>query len=171
MRTLSGDSWAALKPARSVRYAPGMSPTFVTRHRVEFFETDLAGIVHFANYYRFMEQAEHELFRSLGLKIHATLPDGTVFGWPRVAASCSFSSPARYEDEIDIEVSVVRRTTRSLTTAYLFRRGATLLATGEMKTAYCIVPAGGGLQSVDMPDEYFQRLGSGLTEPSASPDE
>ena len=139
-----------------------MPPTFVTSHRVEFFETDLAGIVHFANYYRFMEQAEHAFFRSLGLKIHDTLPDGTVFGWPRVAASCSFSAPARYEDDIEIRVTVVRRTRRSLTTTYEFRRGETLLATGEMKSAYCIVPVGGGLQSIDMPADYFERLGQGL---------
>ena len=139
-----------------------MPPTFVTSHRVEFFETDLAGIVHFANYYRIMEQAEHAFFRSLGLKIHDTLPDGTVFGWPRVAASCSFNAPARYEDDIEIRVTVVRRTTRSLTTTYEFRRGESPLATGEMKTAYCIVPAGGGLKSVDMPPEYFERLGQGL---------
>ncbi len=139
-----------------------MTQPFITTHRVEFFETDLAGIVHFANYYRFMEQAEHAFFRSLNLKIHDTLPDGTVFGWPRVAASCSFNSPARYEDEIEIQVRVSRRTRRSLTTTYLFRRGETTLATGEMKTAYCIVPAGGGLQSVDMPDDYFHRLGIGL---------
>ena len=139
-----------------------MAYHFIAKHRVEFFETDLAGIVHFANYYRFMEQAEHAFFRSLGLKIHDTLPDGTVFGWPRVAASCSFNSPARYEDEVEITVTVVRRTARSLTTTYEFRRGETLLATGEMKTAYCIVPAGGGLQSVNMPVEYFDRLGLGL---------
>ena len=135
-----------------------MPQTFLTTHRVEFFETDLAGIVHFANYYRFMEQAEHAFFRSLDLKIHGELPDGTVFGWPRVAASCSFNAPARYEDEIEIRVTVVRRTARSLTTAYEFRRGHTLLATGEMKTAYCIVPKEGTLQSVDMPAEYTQRL-------------
>ncbi len=141
-----------------------MPQPFVTSHRVEFFETDLAGIVHFANYYRFMEQAEHAFFRSLGLKIHDTLPDGTVFGWPRVTASCSFNAPARYEDEIEIHVAVVRRTRRSLTTKYEFRRGETILATGEMKTAYCIVPAGGKLQSVDMPDEYFDRLGSQIDE-------
>lgn len=139
-----------------------MSQAFIARHRVEFFETDLAGIVHFANFYRYMEQAEHSFFRSLDLKIHDTLPDGTVFGWPRVSASCSFRSPARYEDEIEIHVTVVRRTIRSLTTTYDFFRGETLLATGEMKTAYCLVPAGGGLQSAEMPPEYFERLGRGL---------
>lgn len=141
-----------------------MSSPFIYRHRVEFYETDLAGIVHFANYYRYMEVAEHSFFRSLDLLIHDKLPDGTVFGWPRVTASCSFSAPARYGEEIEIRVTVLRRTKRSLTTSYEFYRGEKLLATGEMKTAYCIVPVGGELQSIDMPPEYFERLGRGLAE-------
>ena len=136
--------------------------TFITRRRVEFCETDLAGIVHFANFYRYMEQAEHEWFRSLGLKIHGTLPDGTVFGWPREAASCSFRSPARYDDEIEVRVTVLRRTSRSLTTSYEFCLGETVLATGEMKTAYCLIPSDGQLCSADMPAEYAERLGEGV---------
>ena len=139
-----------------------MTTTFITRRRVEFCETDLAGIVHFANFYRYMEQAEHEWFRSLGLKIHGTLPDGTVFGWPRVAASCSFRSPARYDDEIEVRVTVLRRTSRSLTTSYEFCLGETVLATGEMKTAYCLIPSDGQLCSADMPAEYAERLGEGV---------
>jgi acyl-CoA thioester hydrolase len=141
-----------------------MAQTYITRRRVEFFETDLAGIVHFANYYRYMEMAEHEFFRSVGLKIHGTLPDGTIFGWPRVAASCSFLSPARYDDEIEIRLTVLRRTARSLTTGYEIRRGETLLATGEMKTAYCIIPAEGQIESAPMPSECADRLGDAKPE-------
>lgn len=138
-----------------------MTQTFITRRRVEFFETDLAGIVHFANYYRYMEMAEHEFFRSLGLKIHGTLPDGTIYGWPRVSASCSFNAPARYDEEIEIRLTVLRRTARSLTTGYEIRRGETVLATGEMKTAYCLIPAEGQLESAHMPPECAERLGEG----------
>jgi len=135
-----------------------MTHHFVGKHRVEFFETDLAGIVHFANYYRFMEQAEHEFFRALGLKIHGKSPDGTVFGWPRVSASCSFKSPAYYGDELEVRLTVVRLTRRSLTIRYQFHRDEVELAEGEMKTAYCIIPAGAKLESAEMPDEYFERL-------------
>lgn len=135
-----------------------MSYHFVEKHRVEFFETDLAGIVHFANYYRYMEIAEHSFFRSLGLKIHGTSPDGTVFGWPRVAATCSFRSPAFYEDELEMRMTVVRLTRRSLTITYEIQRAETLLAVGEMKSAYCIIPAGSKLESAEMPDEYYDRL-------------
>ena len=135
-----------------------MAYHFIAKHRVEFFETDLAGIVHFANYYRFMEQAEHTFFRSLGLQIHGSLPDGTVFGWPRVNATCSFKSPAYYEDVLDIGITIVRLTSRSLTISYEIRRDDLVLAAGEMKTAYCIIPAGAKLESAEIPMEYFDRL-------------
>ena len=137
-----------------------MSYHFVAKHRVEFFETDLAGIVHFANFYRYMEQAEHSLFRSLGLIIHGTLVDGTVFGWPRVSATCSFKSPAYYGDELEIGINIQRLTLRSLTTSYDIQRGGVLLAVGEMKTAYCVIPVGAKLESAEIPSEYFDRLTS-----------
>ena len=141
-------------------YYPDMSKPFVTCRRVEFCDTDLAGIVHFSNYYRYMEKAEHDYFRSLSLKIHGRLPDGTAFGWPRVSASCVFRAPARYDDEIEIQVDVLNRTARSLTTGSEFRCGHTVLAIGEMKTTYCVISAEGRLESTNMPAEYVDRLGT-----------
>ena len=52
--------------------------------RVQFYETDAAGIVHFSCFYRYMEEAEHALWRAAGLSINPTHP---VVGFPRVAAS------------------------------------------------------------------------------------
>ena len=40
-----------------------MPPQFTYSRRIQFSDTDMAGIVHFANFYRFMEEAEHEMFR------------------------------------------------------------------------------------------------------------
>ena len=45
---------------------------------VEFSDTDMAGIMHFSNFFRFMEAAEHGFFRSLGLSIHPTGPDAVA---------------------------------------------------------------------------------------------
>jgi acyl-CoA thioester hydrolase len=140
-----------------------MAYHFVAEHRVEFFETDLAGIVHFANYYRFMEQAEHAFFRSQQLLIHGHLPDGTVYGWPRVNATCSFKSPAYYGDVLEIGVTIARLTSRSLTTSYDIRRGDVLLASGEMKTAYCLIPKDSKLESAPIPAESYDRLAQFLT--------
>ncbi|HET6423308.1 MAG TPA: thioesterase family protein [Planctomycetaceae bacterium] len=131
---------------------------FRTTRRVEFCDTDLAGIVHFANFYRYMEQAEHAFFRALGLKIHGRLADGTEYGWPRVAASCSFHSPAFYEQIIEIRISIVRRSPRSLTNRYEFYRGETRLADGEMKIAFCVFPPEGPMRSADLPEEIASVL-------------
>jgi YbgC/YbaW family acyl-CoA thioester hydrolase len=133
-------------------------PHFTTTRRVQFAETDMAGIVHFANFYRYMEEAEHEFFRSLGLSISSPQADGSVISWPRVAASCSFDAPAFFEDVLEIELTVARIGTRSLTLHFEFRRGDTLIATGEIKTVCCRWKPGDPLQSVAIPPEYRSKL-------------
>lgn len=145
---------------------------FLTTRRVEFCDTDLAGIVHFSNFYRYMEQAEHAFFRAVGLKIHGRLVDGTQYGWPRVAASCSFHAPAFYEQIVEIRITIVRRSPRSLTSKYEFYRGDTHLADGEMKTAFCVFPVGGPMRSENLPDEIASILDAAAarTEPLRDPE-
>lgn len=93
---------------------------FKIKRRVEFSETDMAGIVHFSNFYRYMESAEHAFFRSLGFSIVTRQTDPPV-GWPRVHASFDFKHPLRFEDEIEVHLLVAEKKSRSLT--YLFRIG------------------------------------------------
>jgi YbgC/YbaW family acyl-CoA thioester hydrolase len=131
---------------------------FVVQRRVEFYDTDMAGIVHFANYYRFMEVAEHELFRTLGLTITGHLPDGTKFGWPRVASRCSYSAPAVYDDLVEIRLRIAQRSPRALTTAYEFYCGEKKLAEGEMTSVFCVIPPGQPMRSAAMPDQFAAAL-------------
>jgi len=135
-----------------------MPAQFVLRRLVQFSETDLAGIVHFSNYYKYMEEAEHAFFRSLGLSIMRTEADGTVTGWPRVRSSCSYESPAFYQDEIDIGVTVVRKGVKSLTMEFQFWRGETRIALGELKTVCCACKHGGEFRSIPIPDDYADKL-------------
>lgn len=65
----------ALKPEAS------MSEVFKTKRRVEFRETDMAGIVHFSNFFAYMEQAEHALLRSLDLGVMCNI-DGRTLAFP-----------------------------------------------------------------------------------------
>jgi YbgC/YbaW family acyl-CoA thioester hydrolase len=118
----------------------------------------MAGIVHFANFYRFMEEAEHDMFRSLGLKIVERLPDGTVIGWPRVRCSCSFEAPAYYEDLVEVDVTIARLGVKSLTMSFVFRRGDTRLATGDLKTVFCRFRGAGKFESIAIPPEYAAKL-------------
>lgn len=130
----------------------GMACHFITLRRVEFCDTDLAGIVHFANYYRYMEQAEHSLFRYLGLKIHGVLDSGWKYGWPRVSSTCNYQAPAFYGDVLEIRLTILRRSPRSLAVNYAFWREGASIATGEMTTAFCVFPPGERMRSEAMPD-------------------
>jgi YbgC/YbaW family acyl-CoA thioester hydrolase len=87
---------------------------------VEFHHTDMAGIVHFSNFYRFMEAVEHAFFRSIGFTIHSSDPD--QFTWPRVHASCDFSYPLRFEDIVEIHLLVKEKREKSLVYTIIFRK-------------------------------------------------
>jgi acyl-CoA thioester hydrolase len=129
---------------------------FIYRRRVQFADTDMAGIVHFSMYFRYMEEAEHALWRSVGLQIAP--PEGTV-GFPRVAASCDFKAPLRFEDEFEVHVRVDAVGRRSLKYAFTIRRGDNLLATGLMTSVSVVRTSEGVVQSVELPPDVVSRLG------------
>src|SRR5258705_2279290 len=79
--------------------------------RVQFSETDLAGIAHFSAFFRFMEEAEHALWRAAGLSIVAAQQTG---GWPRVGAAFEYKSPLRFADEFDVTRRVAEITVRTI---------------------------------------------------------
>lgn len=87
---------------------------------VEFSDTDTAGIMHFSNFFRFMEAAEHRFFRSLGFSIHETGVD--PLGWPRVHADCDFRYPLRFEDSVEIRLLVREKREKSLVYSFVFRK-------------------------------------------------
>lgn len=136
-----------------------MTSCFTITHRVEFADTDMAGIMHFSNYYRWMERVEHEFFRSLGLCIMQKQEDGSVIGWPRVSASCSFNAPAYYEDMLDIQLTVTRKGVKSLTMKFEFQRDGTRIAHGQMKTVCCLFRHGEQMKSIAIPDFISKKIG------------
>jgi acyl-CoA thioesterase FadM len=155
-------------------------PIFTWNRRVEFAETDAAGIVHFSSFFLFMEQAEHALFRSLGLSVlrkRSALPsdpshslssassdstDQAAVSWPRVHCSCDFHAPAFFEDELSIDLTIERLGSKSLTYKHIVRRGQQVLASGTV-TSVCsrVDPQSQQLISCPIPDsirEKFQSL-------------
>jgi acyl-CoA thioester hydrolase len=87
---------------------------------VQFSDTDMAGIMHFSNFFRFMEAAEHAFFRSLGFSIHTTGPEPV--GWPRVHADCDFRYPLHFEDSVEVHLLVREKTEKSLAYTFIFRK-------------------------------------------------
>ena len=96
-----------------------MASEYSITRRVEFSETDLAGIMHFTNYYRWMEICEHEFLRSLGLSVDMEDENGR-FGWPRVKSSCRFKRPLRFEEEVEVKLMVADIRDRSISYAFQF---------------------------------------------------
>jgi len=154
-----------------------MSSAFVTTRRVEFSDTDAAGIMHFAAFFRMMEQAEHELLRSVGLSV--VMPDELIPGqavadkagkisWPRVSAKCDYQSPARFEELLEIEVRISRLGKSSVTYQHRFTRAGNLLATGEITAVCCRVREGVPPKSMIIPEAILKKLRPFVTAPSTA---
>ena len=131
-----------------------MAGAFHYARRVQFAETDLAGIAHFSAFFRYMEEAEHALWRAAGLSIGKAEETG---GWPRVSAAFDYKSPLRFEDEFDVIVHIAELTRRSIRYGFTINRGDVLVGTGTM-TAVCTKKENGQLQAIDLPTEVVEGL-------------
>jgi YbgC/YbaW family acyl-CoA thioester hydrolase len=144
-------------PDRVAGIDPFMGFEFVDQRTVEFSETDMAGIVHFANFFRWMESAEHAFLRSLGFSVHASRDGGTT-GWPRVKVSCEYLQPLRFEDEVETVLSIKEVRTRSVCYVFEFRHvvekgGNGVVARGEVVAVHAGVNAlTGELQAGPIPE-------------------
>jgi len=134
-----------------------MPSEFSLTRQVEFHETDMAGIMHFANFFRWMECCETAFYRSLGLPLISFVP-GQVVGWPRVNVSCSYRAPLRFNDTVEVRLFVKKLGTRSVVYLFQFRKGAELVAQGEV-TAVCVTAdAKGGMAAQLIPADIRAKL-------------
>ena len=122
--------------------------------RVQFAETDLAGIVHFSMMFRYMEEAEHALWREAGLTI---APAGSDIGWPRVSAACEFRNRLHFEDEFEVWVRLADVKTRTIDYEFTIVRGETVIAVGTM-TSICVKKSPGLMKAIEIPAEIVEKL-------------
>lgn len=127
---------------------------FQYRRRVEFAETDQAGIAHFSVFFRYMEEAEHALWRAAGMSI---APQGQA-GWARVAAAFDFKAPLRFEDECDVLVQIAETSRRKVRYAFTFRHGDRVIGSGTMTTVPVSKAADGTLTAYDVPPDILAKL-------------
>lgn len=138
-----------------------MAYEFKVTRRVEFSETDMAGIVHYSNFFKYMETAEHGFYRSLGYSVVMNGMDPPL-GWPRVHAACDFTRPLHFEDEVEIHLLVEQVGTSSITFQFRFRKlnaqPVEEVARGRL-TVVCVThTAGGQLRAVPMPPSIREKL-------------
>jgi YbgC/YbaW family acyl-CoA thioester hydrolase len=116
----------------------------------------MAGIMHFSNFFRFMESCEHDFYRSLGCPIHG---DDDEVGWPRVHASCDFHAPLQYDDEATIHLLVLEVKSRAIRYAFrMVRPDETVSAIGYL-TVVAVHRVDGRLRATEVPE----RLNSQIT--------
>lgn len=132
-----------------------MSSEFRYTRRVQFAETDLAGIAHFSTMFRYMEEAEHALWRACGLSIAER---GSPFGWPRLNAALEFRKPLRFEEEFEVLVRIAALTRRTIDYDLVLRRGDTVIAVGTM-SAICVRRSPDGtMKAAEIPAEIAGKL-------------
>lgn len=130
---------------------------FRTTRRVEFCDTDAAGIVHFSRFFIFMETAEHEMLRSVGLSVLQAEGDHHL-SWPRVSVSCDYRQPARFDEILTIEVSIDRLGSKSVAYSFRFLRDDVLLATGKTTAVCCLIQHGELPKSMEIPAAIREKL-------------
>lgn len=132
------------------------TPCFEVQRLVEFYETDMAGIVHFSNFFRYMESAEHAFLRSLGHNPHSRA-DGLETGWPRVNATCDYRRPVRFGDTITIRIFIDEVRNRSVRYGFEFHHAGDIVATGTIAAAHVsITPS--GIQAIPLPEILRKKL-------------
>lgn len=123
--------------------------------RVQFAETDMAGIVHFAVFFRYMEEAEHALWRAAGLTIAKAHED---VGWPRVSAKFDFKAPLHFEDEFDVHVTMGKVTRSTITWECRITRDDCLIGEGSSTTVHVDKKPGEKLKSAEIPKRILDAL-------------
>ena len=105
---------------RAIEKIDHAEPGFRYTRKVFFYETDLAGVVHFSCYFRYMEEAEHALWRAAGLTVDRA---GADLGYPRVSATFDYKNPLFFEDELTV-VARVHAVTTARSSTYSSSPGA-----------------------------------------------
>ena len=134
-----------------------MSEPFCIERRVEFRDTDAAGIMHFSTFFNRMEEAEHEFLRTRGLSV--IMPEaGGHLSWPRVSVQCDYRKPARFEDRLAVELRVEKIGTKSITYDTLFRVEGEAIAHGRMTAVCCLFVPGAAPRAIEIPPAIRAKL-------------
>lgn len=139
--------------------------SFTTRRRVEFRDTDAAGIAHFSAFFFWMESAEHELLRAADVRVVDHESGPVEASWPRVAASCDYTRAVRFGDEVDIAVSVDEIGRTSVTYGFRFSHDGVEVAKGRIVAVRCLMQPGRRPTPVAIPEEITRRLGRFRSDP------
>ncbi len=131
-----------------------MPAEYRMKRRVQFYETDMAGIVHFSWFFRYMEEAEHAMWREAGLSIAG----GSGVAWPRIEASFEFHRPLKFEDEFEVHLRIVGKDARTIRYEGVISKDGARIASGRMTIKCVSRTPGEPMRSIDIPPDIDARF-------------
>lgn len=129
----------------------------VWQFKVRFAETDAAGIVYYPNFYKWMDQATHEMFESIGFPTNKLLAEQK--GVPLVEAQCQFLKPLYLSDYIKLVSLVEEVRSKVVKIRHTFYRGDELVSEGYEIRAW-VSMSEGNLKAQSIPEDLRQILTS-----------
>ena len=132
---------------------------FTYRRRVEFADTDAAGMVHFSVFFRYMEESEHAVWRSAGMDIFASHETNS---WPRISAHFDFKAPLRFQDEFEVRTEIAAVTRSTIQWSHVLTRGETRIGSGTITTVYVSKARDGSIKSAEIPEGITSKLRAAL---------
>ena len=123
--------------------------------RVTWADTDAAGVVHFSKYFVFFERTEEEFYRSLGFSFKDLRNKGLWL--PRVEAFCQYKKPARFDDTLEVELTLEQLREKSAKLSFTVTNKET---TEQLATGYFVVVAADKNtgRATQIPEEFADKL-------------
>lgn len=124
------------------------------KDKVRFVETDMMGVVHHSNYFRWFEMARVEYLRQAGISLLDMMAAGILF--PITDVSCKYRASARFDDWILIKSTMAELSKIKMVFTYeVFRESdGLLLATGRTQNAFTDEQG----KIIRLPADYYDRL-------------
>jgi len=121
-------------------------------------------MVHFSVFFRYMEEAEHAVWRRAGLDIFANHEERS---WPRISAGFDFKAPLKFQDEFEVhsEIGTVSRST--IQWLHEIKRGDAVIGTGTVTAVHVAKNRDGSMKSAEIPADITSRLRAALQGPAS----
>lgn len=110
--------------------------------------------------FRYMEEAEHAVWRAAGLDIFAQHEENS---WPRISAHFDFKAPLRFQDEFTVHTEMAGTTRSTIQWAHTVKRGEVEIGRGTITAVYVTRNRDGSMKSAELPPAIISKLRSALS--------
>ena len=116
-------------------------------------------MVHFSVFFRYMEEAEHAVWRNAGMDIFAS---HETHSWPRISAHFDYQAPLRFQDEFDVRTEIAAVSRSTIQWSHSLMRGGTQIGSGTVTAVYVSKERDGTIKSAEIPEGITSRLRAAL---------